>query len=87
MKAQGISSYYIGKSIVWETILLVLMGCITALILAVISNFVFISTSIPFLINPYIYIGIILLFLLFSIISGLISFLTVARIDPIKAIG
>lgn len=86
MKAQGISNFYIGSSVVFQTILLVGFGIFIGLILTLVSGF-FLSDIIPFATNILFYIIITLAFFIFAVFGALFSVKAVLKIDPLKAIG
>ena len=86
MKAQGISNRYIASSVLNQTFILIFIGAATGMILTLISGY-FLSEFVPFAINIFFYVGITLLFFVFSILGGLFSVNTVVKIDPLKAIG
>ncbi len=86
MKAQGISNWYIGGSVIIQTLLLVTIGLVFGLILTLLTG-LFLASVIPFAINILFYIIITSAFFIFSIFGGLFSVSTVLKIDPLKAIG
>lgn len=86
MKAQGISNWYIGGSVILQTLLLVSFGLLLGFILTLLTGF-FLSNVIPFAINIVFYLIITIAFLLFSIFGGLFSVKAVLKIDPLRAIG
>lgn len=86
MKAQGISNFYIGNSVVSQTIIITGIGVALGLILTLVTGY-FIGGFVPFAVNPLFYLGITLAFFLFSILGGLFSVGAVLKIDPLRAIG
>lgn len=86
MKAQGISNGYIARSVLSQTFILIFIGALIGLILTLVSGY-FLSDIVPFAVNIFFYIGITVLFFIFSILGGLFSVNTVVKIDPLKAIG
>lgn len=86
MKAQGIDNKIIVGSVIWQTLILVLLGMVMGLSLTIISG-IFLSGFVPFATNVLFYVVISLGFIFFSIIGGLFSVRTVTKIDPLKAIG
>lgn len=86
MKAQGISSFYISKSVLYQTLILVLFGIGLGFGLTMLSG-LFLADKLPFAMNFIFYLAISASFILFSIIGGLFSVTTVLKIDPLKAIG
>ena len=86
MKAQGISNWYIGGSVIIQTFLLIIIGLVIGLFFTILTG-IFLSNVIPFAINILFYIIITLSFILFSFFGGLFSVKAVLKIDPLKAIG
>ena len=86
MKAQGISSKYIGKSVVMQTLILVLIGSFIGFAMTLTTGYA-LKGKVPFANNSLFYTGITLAFLLFSTLGALFSYRAVVKIDPVKAIG
>ncbi len=86
MKAQGISNKYIAASVLNQTFILIFIGATLGMILTLVSGY-FLRDVVPFAVNILFYVGITLLFFIFSILGGLFSVNTVVKIDPLKAIG
>lgn len=86
MKAQGISNYYIGKSVIIQTLILVIIGILIGFILTILSGILF-NGKVPFAYNPLFYSVISLLFIGFSLLGASFSVGAVLKIDPLKAIG
>ncbi|VEU82086.1 ABC transporter permease [Acholeplasma hippikon] len=86
MKAQGISNRYIGGSVIFQTVALVLIGIVVGLALTLISGY-FLKEVMPFAINITFYSVITLAFFIFAIFGGLFSVKAVLKIDPLRAIG
>jgi len=86
MKAQGISNFYIGSSVVIQTLLLVGLGILFGLILTLISGY-FLADIIPFAINILFYGIITAAFFIFAVFGALFSVKAVLNIDPLEAIG
>ncbi len=86
MKAQGISNWYIGGSVIIQTFLLVAIGLVIGLLITLLSG-AFLSNVIPFSVNILFYIIITTAFFIFSFLGGLFSVNAVLKIDPLKAIG
>jgi putative ABC transport system permease protein len=86
MKAQGISSGYLAKSVVAQTFLLALAGVIIGLVLTITTGF-FLPAAVPVAFNYldlFVY-GIVLVAV--SVLGALFSVQTIVKIDPLKAIG
>jgi len=86
MKAQGISSFYIGKSVIFQTLILIIIGILIGFALTLATGFG-LGSKIPFAPNYIFYLGITLAFILFAILGALFSVKIVLKIDPLKAIS
>lgn len=86
LKAEGIPSGYIARSVMLQIVLLSIFGLLIGLVLTILSG-VLLGNKVPFLINPLFFAGIFGLFLLFAAVGGIASVRSVAKIDPIEAIG
>ncbi|MER2173889.1 MAG: ABC transporter permease [Carnobacterium sp.] len=86
MKAQGISSGYIAKSVVAQTFLLSTIGVGIGLILTVITSLV-LPATVPYSSNVLFIAGITALLILVAVLGALFSVRTVVKIDPLEAIG
>ena len=86
MKAQGISSRYIGTSVVIQTFLLTTTGVVTGLLGTVGTAYV-LPSKVPFESNLLFYGGISLLMVAFASLGALFSVKAIVKIDPLKAIG
>lgn len=86
MKAQGISSGYIAKSVVAQTFLLSVIGVGIGLSLTLITSLV-LPAAVPYSTNGLFIAGITALLILVAVLGALFSVRTVVKIDPLKAIG
>lgn len=86
MKAQGISSSYIAKSVIAQTVLLSAGGVVSGLILTLVSSLA-LPDAVPFQNNPMFLAGIGILIILVAILGALFSVRSIVKIDPLKAIG
>lgn len=86
MKAQGIASGYIARSVIAQTILLSASGVISGLVLTLLSSLV-LPDAVPFQNNPIFLAGIGILIILVAILGALFSVRSIVKIDPLKAIG
>jgi putative ABC transport system permease protein len=86
MKAQGISSGYLAKSVVSQTFILALAGVIIGLVLTITTGF-FLPAAVPVAFNYFdlLLYGIVLVAV--SVLGALFSVQTIVKIDPLKAIG
>ena len=85
MKAQGIPTGYIAKSVVMQTFLLSLMGTLTGLGLTILTAY-FLPATVPYQPNIYFLIGISLLLIVFAVLGAFFSVRTIVKIDPLEAI-
>lgn len=86
MKAQGISSGYLSKSVIAQTFLLAVAGVIIGFILTLITGY-FLPNAVPVAFN---YIDMLLyaaILVLVSVLGALFSVQTIVKIDPLDAIG
>ena len=86
MKAQGISSGYIAKSVIAQTFFLATVGVLTGLILTIASGLV-LPEAVPFQSNLIFFAFISVLMIIIAITGALFSVRTIVKIDPLKAIG
>ena len=85
MKIQGISSSYIGKSVILQTLIVSLIGLAIGLCLSYLSEAIF-SITVPFKSNPYYYAIISILILITSQIGAFFSVRSVSKVDPLEVI-
>ena len=85
MKAQGIPQKIIGLSVIWQTILVTLVGIAIGLGLTLISG-IALPPGVPFSNNILFYSVISAITLLFSLIGSLVSVKVVTKIDPLEAL-
>ena len=86
LKAEGVPSGYIGRSVMVQVVILSLFGLLIGMVLAVLTG-VLLGTKVPFAVNPLFFGGISGLFLVCAAVGGIASVLSVAKIDPVEAIG
>lgn len=86
MKAQGISSAYIARSVIAQTFFLATVGVLTGLVLTILSGIV-LPEAVPFQSNVLFFTGISVLMIVIAIVGALFSVRTIVKIDPLKAIG
>lgn len=84
MKAQGISTGYIGRSVVAQTFLLSAVGVGLGALLTIVTSF-FLPAAVPFRSNYYFFGGIAGLLVLFAILGAFFSVRTIVKIDPLEA--
>ncbi len=86
MKAQGISTGYLARSVISQTFLLSLAGVITGFILTALTGF-FLPAAVPIALNylDMLLYGIILIIV--SVMGALFSVQTIVKVDPLEAIG
>jgi len=85
MKAQGVSSSYLARSVLAQTLLLIVPGCLVGFALTALSV-AFLGDKLPFAYNLWFNLAILGAFIAFSLIGALFSVRTVLKIDPVKAI-
>lgn len=85
MKAQGISTGYIGWSVVAQTFLLAIIGVGLGGTLTILTSF-FLPAAVPFRSNYYFFAGIMALLILFAVLGAFFSVRTIVKIDPLEAI-
>lgn len=86
MKAQGISTFYISKSVILQTVILTGLGLAIGLALTFLASLL-IPPAVPFLNNWTYYLLISALLIVMSVVGTLFSVLIISKIDPLKAIG
>ncbi len=86
MKAQGISTAYIAKAGVMQTLALSVIGVSLGLG-AVLATTSAIGGAIPFRIEPTLYTAVTAAFIISAVLGGLIPTRMISRIDPIEAIN
>lgn len=86
LKAEGISSAYIGRSVMVQVLIISGFGLCVGLGLALITGLA-LSGKVPFEVNILFFSGISVLFLLCAIIGSIASVRSVIAIDPVEAIG
>lgn len=86
MKAEGISTGFIAKSIIAQSFMVGVMGVIGAAVLAFLTSLI-LPSAMPFQIvtNDWLLYGVVLIVV--AVIGGLFSIRTVTKVDPITAIG
>lgn len=86
LKAEGVSSEYIGRSVMVQVLLLSIFGLLVGMGLALLTG-ALLAGKVPFAVNIYFYLGISALFLACAAIGGVASVWSVVKIDPVEAIG
>ena len=86
MKAQGIASGYIAKSVVAQTFLLAVLGTLIGL-LATIGTSLVLPEQVPFALNSLFLVAMSVLMVAFAMLGSFFSVRSVVKIDPLKAIG
>lgn len=86
MKAQGISTSYISKSVVGQTFLLTVFGVGTGLALTLITG-ILLPAAVPYQNNVLFLAGITTLLIVCALIGAFFSVRAVVKIDPLEAIG
>ncbi|UJF16083.1 ABC transporter permease [Jeotgalibaca sp. MA1X17-3] len=86
MKAQGISSGYISRSVLAQTFLLAVIGVGIGLVLTILTSLV-LPPAVPYSTNIMFIAAITFLLIVFAVLGALFSVRTVVKIDPLEAIG
>ena len=86
LKAEGISSAYIARSVMVQVVIIAATGLLTGLALSLATGLL-LAGKVPFEVNLIFFVGITLLFLLCAVLGGIASVRSVAKIDPVEAIG
>ncbi len=86
MKAQGISSSYLAKSVIAQTFILSFVGVIIGLGLTLLTG-LFLPEAVPVTFNIPIMLIYGAIFVIVAIIGSLFSVRTIVKIDPLQAIG
>ena len=86
LKAEGVPTRYIGRSVMVQVLLLLFFGLAIGMALALLTGFL-LAGKVPFAVNISFFLGIIALFAVCAALGGLASVRSVAKIDPVKAIG
>jgi putative ABC transport system permease protein len=86
LKAQGISSNYISRSVIFQSFLLSVVGISIGLIGSLLTTLV-LPAAVPYQNSPLFLVAISVLMLLVATLAGLFSVRTIVRIDPLEAIS
>ncbi|MCJ0536860.1 ABC transporter permease [Enterococcus cecorum] len=86
MKAQGISNFFIARSVFVQTAILAFVGIVLGLALTYLSSLV-LPAAVPFAIFWGLYLAVSVGMWVIAILSAVFSVSTVVKIDPLKAIS
>ncbi|MDN7243303.1 ABC transporter permease [Planococcus sp. N028] len=86
MKAQGIPSGYLARSVIAQTFILAAVGVVVGFILTLISG-AFLPAAVPVAFDIFTMIIYGLILIAVAILGAVFSVLTIVKIDPLKAIG
>lgn len=86
LKAEGIPSSYIARSVVIQVLILSVGGLVIGMSLAILTG-TLLAGKVPFAINPTFFAGISALFIVCALLGALASVRSVTKIDPVEAIG
>ncbi|MDA9471283.1 ABC transporter permease [Enterococcus sp. 5H] len=86
MKAQGISSGYISRSVIAQTFLLAVIGVLIGL-LGTVGTALVLPVAVPFQSNWLFFLAIAGLMVIIAVLGALFSVRTIVKIDPLKSIG
>lgn len=85
MKVQGISNFYISKSVIMQTFIVSLTGVVIGLLLTIGSEYL-LPASVPFR-SSYVFYGIIsVLIILISMLGAIFSVRSVSKVDPLEVL-
>lgn len=85
MKAQGISNKYIADSVVFQTLIISILGVVLGVALTYLSE-AFLPATVPFTSNPVFYMIIALIIVAISLLGALFSVKGVLKVDPLEVI-
>ena len=86
MKAEGISTWFIAKSVIWQTFILATIGIALGVLLTYMTGF-FLPKAVPFMLNHWFVAIVSVSMLLIALLGSLFSVRSIAKIDPLEAIG
>lgn len=86
MKAQGISSVYLSRSVIAQTFIIAAIGVLIGFALALLTG-AFLPAAVPVAFNIPIMILYGAILIVVAVAGAIFSVLTIVRIDPLKAIG
>ena len=86
MKAQGISNFFIARSVFVQTAILAFVGIVLGLALTYLSSLV-LPVAVPFAIFWGLYLAVSVGMWVIAILSAVFSVSTVVKIDPLQAIS
>ena len=86
LKAQGVSSAYLAKSVIAQTFLLSLVAVGLGMGLTLLTALI-LPVAVPFQVNYLFFSGIGVLMVLMAVLGALFSILSIVKVDPLKAIG
>ncbi|WP_124059483.1 ABC transporter permease [Vaginisenegalia massiliensis] len=86
LKAQGIRNNFLVGSVLWQTLLLSILGVGLGLGASLLSAFV-LPAKVPYQIQPYFFAVIGLIMLVIPLFGALFSIRSIIKIDPLEAIG
>lgn len=85
LKAEGVGSAYIARSVIAESLILVLVGLLVGLICALVTGFM-LSGKVPFAVNGLFFVCIAVLFAIGALLGSLVSVSYISRVDPVEVI-
>ena len=86
LKAEGVPNGYIGMSVLLQALILSVTGLAVSLAAALATAYI-LRDKVPFLVNWYLFGGIVAVFIICAVIGSLASVRAVTKIDPVEAIG
>ena len=86
MKAEGISSWFIAKSVIWQTFILSMIGVGLGTLLTYLTG-VFLPKAVPFELNLWFVLATGVLMVVIALVGSIFSVRSIVKIDPLDAIG
>lgn len=86
MKIQGIPTSFISKSVVIQTGLLAIIGVVVGLV-ATVGTGLALPAAVPFELNIPLMLGVAILMIVIAIMGSIFSVRSIAKIDPLQALG
>lgn len=86
LKAEGVPTSYIAKSVQYQVFILTLIGTLTGLLFTLLLGWIM-KDIIPFLVEPLFIVGVSTTFFLCAALGAIASVRVVTNIDPVEAIG
>lgn len=86
MKIQGLSNFYISKSVLYQTLIISFLGTLAGLILTYLSSLI-LPVAVPFKNNYIFYLVISMGMVLFALVGAIFSIRIIFKVDPLKSLN